>query len=213
MKKIAISWLVGLVAWAMLVPSSMAQTIDRSRVAISPFAQIVAGGPAAGAFYTFLAFTHPSLSTAVSQIELTVSLEGPADDNFEPSGTRSSTFTVGAGETHKLFIVATNHAGVNPTTNAAAFGARDHFITTSTAVAPSGNIRVLTTNTTPSVPALTNPNRYNNLNQISMWGVIFHEANGAGFAMEFIGDMHDSTVLPDGNGSNVVNLTTGRGIN
>lgn len=211
MKKIVFAWLVGLVAWAVLVPSTMAQTIDRSRVAISPFAQIVPGGPASGSFYTFLAFTHPSLSTAVSQIEVTVSLEGPADGEFEPSADRSETFTIGSGETHKVFIVATNHAGVNPTTNAAAFGARDHFITTSSSAAPFGNVRVLTTNTTPTVA--DGNGRYNNLNQISMWGVIFHEANGAGFAMEFIGDMHDSTVLSTGNGSNVVDLTTGRGIN
>lgn len=211
MKKIVFAWLVGLVAWAVLVPSTMAQTIDRSRVAISPFAQIVPGGPASGSFYTFLAFTHPSLSTAASQIEVTVSLEGPADGEFEPSADRSETFTIGAGETHKVFIVATNHAGVNPTTNAAAFGARDHFITTSSSAAPFGNVRVLTTNTTPTVA--DGNGRYNNLNQISMWGVIFHEANGAGFAMEFIGDMHDSTVLSTGNGSNVVDLTTGRGIN
>ena len=211
MKKIVFFFFFGLVAWAVLVPSTMAQTIDRSRVAISPFAQIVPGGPASGSFYTFLAFTHPSLSTAVSQIEVTVSLEGPADGEFEPSADRSETFTIGAGETHKVFIVATNHAGVNPTTNTIAFGARDHFITTSSSAAPFGNVRVLTTNTTPTVA--DGNGRYNNLNQISMWGVIFHEANGAGFAMEFIGDMHDSTVLSTGNGSNVVDLTTGRGIN
>ncbi len=211
MKKIVFTWLVGLVAWAAFVPSSMAQTIDRSRVAVSPFAQIVPGGPASGAFYTFLAFTHPSLSTAVSQIELTVSLEGPADSSFSPSADRSETFTVGAGETHKVFIVATNHSAVNPTTNSAFFGSRDHFINTDASNSAFGNVRVLSTNTTPTVAS---SGKFNNLNQISMWGVIFHEANGAGFAMEFIGDMHDSTMLPDGNGaSNEVTLTTGRGIN
>ncbi len=212
MKKIVLTWLVGLVAWVAFVPASMAQTIDRSRVAVSPFAQIVPGGPASGSFYTFLAFTHPSLSTAVSQIEITVSMEGPADSSFVPATTagRSETFTIHAGETHKLFIVATNHVAINPTTQSASFGTRDHFITTSTSVAPAGNVRVLSTNTTPTVAV---SGKFNNLNQIAMWGVIFHEANGAGFAMEFIGDMHDSTVLPTGNGGNVVNLTTGRGIN
>lgn len=210
MKKIVLTWLVGLVAWAAFVPTSMAQTIDRSRVAVSPFAQIVPPTGGNGSFYTFLAFTHPSLSTAVSQIEITVSMEGPSDANFEPSGDRSETFTIGAGETHKLFIVATNHPVINPTTGGANFGSRDHFIATSASSAPSGNIRVLTTNTTPTVAS---SGKFNNLNQISMWGVIFHEANGAGFAMEFIGDMHDSTVLPDGNSGNGVDLTTGRGIN
>ena len=208
MKKIVFTWLVGLVVWTMLVPSSMAQTIDRSRVAVSPYAQVVPGGPATGSFYTFLAFTHPSLSTAVSQIELTVSLEGPADTEMIPSGDRSETFTVSSGETHKVFIVSTNHSAVN-TTNLNT--ARDHFITVSASQAPFGNVRVLSTNTTPTVAV--SAGKYNNLNQISMWGVIFHEANGAGFAMEFIGDMHDSTVLSDGNGSNAVTLQTGRGIN
>lgn len=211
MKKIVFTWLVGLVAWAAFVPSSMAQTIDRSRVAVSPFAQIVPGGPASGSFYTFLAFTHPSLSTAVSQIEITVSLEGPADNAVVPAADRSETFTVGAGETHKVFIVATNHSAINPTTNSAAFGSRDHFIATTSSTSAFGNVRVLSTNTTPTVAS---SGKFNNLNQISMWGVIFHEANGAGFAMEFIGDMHDSTMLPDGNGAtNQVTLTTGRGIN
>ena len=28
-----------------------------------------------------------------------------------------------------------------------------------------------------------------------MWGVIYSEGSGAGFSMEFIGDMHDSILL------------------
>jgi hypothetical protein len=35
--------------------------------------------------------------------------------------------------------------------------------------------------------------RYDNLNQLSMWGVVYQESNGAGFSLEFIGDMHDSS--------------------
>ena len=31
-----------------------------------------------------------------------------------------------------------------------------------------------------------------------MWGVVYQESNGAGFAMEFIGDMHDSSALGSG---------------
>ena len=26
-----------------------------------------------------------------------------------------------------------------------------------------------------------------------MWGVVYQESNGAGFSLEFIGDMHDSS--------------------
>ncbi len=211
MKKLVITGLLGLVAWGMVASSAMAQGVDRSRVAISPYVQ--SGGTsntAANNFYSFLAFSHPSLSTAVSQIQITVSVEGPASTSFVPSGDNSETFTINAGETHKVFIVATNHASINPTTNASAFGARDHFITTTT-TGINGNVRVLASNTTPTVEVTTG--KYNNLNQLSMWGVIFQPSNGAGFAMEFIGDMHDSTVLPDGNGGNVVTLSTGRGIN
>jgi hypothetical protein len=35
--------------------------------------------------------------------------------------------------------------------------------------------------------------RYDNLNQLNMWGVVYQESNGAGFSLEFIGDMHDSS--------------------
>ena len=34
--------------------------------------------------------------------------------------------------------------------------------------------------------------RYDNLNQLAMWGVVYQESNGAGFTLEFVGDMHDS---------------------
>lgn len=211
MKKISIAGLLGLVAWGMLVSTSMAQSWngERDRVAVSPYAQV--GGTSssvAGNFYTFLAFTHPSLSTAVSQIEVTVFVEGPADNLFEPSGDRSETFTINAGETHKVFIVATNHDTIVSTNPF--FGSRDHFIATS-ANGINANIRVVASNTTPTAEVTTG--KYNNLNQLSMWGVIFQPSNGAGFAMEFIGDMHDSTILSDGNGGNVVTLQTGRGIN
>ena len=52
-------------------------------------------------------------------------------------------------------------------------------------------------------------NTYKNLAQLSMWGTIYMESNGSGFAMEFIGDMHDSSV-----GGNLKEVSTaGRGIN
>jgi hypothetical protein len=37
-------------------------------------------------------------------------------------------------------------------------------------------------------------NTYKNLAQLSMWGVVYMESNGAGFAMEFVGDMADSRI-------------------
>jgi hypothetical protein len=206
------AWLIGLVAWALVIPS-MAFALDRDKTAVSPFAQVVPGGSSAGGWYTFMAFTHPSLSTAVSQIELTVSMEGPALTNFvasqETTGDANEvTFTVNAGETHRLFLVGTNHPGGVSELNTNLNDSRTHFILISESQVPTGNIRVLTTNTTPTVA--DGNGRYNNLNQISMWGVMFYETGSAGFAMEFIGDMHDST-LPGG--ISTVTLQDGRGIN
>ncbi len=37
-------------------------------------------------------------------------------------------------------------------------------------------------------------NKFANLAQLSMWGIVFVEASSVGFAMEFIGDMADSTI-------------------
>ncbi len=210
MKKLIHITIITLAAFVMLVQFATAQTVDRSRVAVSPFAQVVPGGPSAGGFYSFLAFTHPSLSTAASNIGLTVSLEGTTAGQIV--GSTSINFTVGAGETHKLFIVATNHPSINPTTNNAAFTARDHFITTTSSGAVLGNVRILSDNTTPTVQ--NGNGKYENLNQIAMWGVVFAEASNAGFSMEFIGDMHDSTLPSSGVtlGSGGV-PTGGRGMN
>ena len=36
--------------------------------------------------------------------------------------------------------------------------------------------------------------KYANLSQLSMWGVVFIPSSSTGFAMEFIGDAHDSTI-------------------
>ena len=36
--------------------------------------------------------------------------------------------------------------------------------------------------------------KFDNLAQLSIWGIVFIESGGAGFAMEFIGDMQDSTL-------------------
>jgi hypothetical protein len=43
--------------------------------------------------------------------------------------------------------------------------------------------------------------KFQNLGQLSIWGIVYIESGGAGFAMEFIGDMADSTI-----GGNVNNL-------
>ena len=39
-----------------------------------------------------------------------------------------------------------------------------------------------------------------------MWGVVYQSSNGAGFALEFIGDMHDSSF---GSADTAILATTG----
>jgi len=50
--------------------------------------------------------------------------------------------------------------------------------------------------------------KFDNLAQLTIWGIVYIESGGAGFAMEFIGDMQDSTLggnLSSGVGSNLGN--------
>ena len=180
--------LTGVILATTFQVASAQSFVARERAAVSPFFQVVPGEAAGGGFYTFMAFSHPSLSDAAASIGVIVSAEGSSGNIV---GNSSVNFTVAAGETHKLFIVATNHSTINATTNSGSFTARDHFITTTSGGAATGNVRVLSANTTPQTPS---SGLFNNLNQLAMWGVVFSEGTNAGFAMEFIGDMHDSTI-------------------
>ena len=59
-----------------------------------------------------------------------------------------------------------------------------------------GSIRVTTlhSNTNKAV-FVSSKNTYKNLAQLSMWGTIYMESSGSGFAMEFVGDMTDSRIV------------------
>ena len=51
--------------------------------------------------------------------------------------------------------------------------------------------------------------KYENLAQLSMWGVVCIEASDSGFAMEFVEDMLDSSV-----GGNIQDsISAGKGLN
>ena len=90
-----------------------------------------------------------------------------------------------------------------------------------------GQVRATTVSERPSLPAgsrsvkVGNTYKFDNLSQLSMWGTIYSELSGTGFPMEFIGDMHDSTLggatyshstLGDTNGNNALPRPM-RGIN
>jgi hypothetical protein len=147
------------------------------------------------------------------------------------SAGRAAVFTVSAGETHRVFIVNQSHATIN-INNSSFTDTLTHLITTSDA-SQFGNIRVIGIGTSPSLvtPTANRPgayccatqslSRFDNIAQLSMWGVVYQSANGAGFALEFVGDMHDSSVsgsqiLMEAQGTQFLKANTsgaGRGIN
>jgi hypothetical protein len=157
---------------------------DTARTAITPYVQAVPNDS-----YTFMAFSHPSLDTAATQIGLIVEVVGMSTVPDSTSGA-SVNFTVDAGETHRVFVVNNTHATIN-SSNSAFTDARTHLILTAD-TAQFGSARITGIRTTP-MTADANSN-FDNVGQISMWGVVFIPSSGTGFAMEFVGDAHDSTI-------------------
>jgi len=179
-----------------------------ARMAIAPYAQVVAGDS-----YTFIGISHPSLATAHTSIGVVVEALGMTTVPDTASG-RAAVFTVSAGETHRVFVINQGHATINAA-NSAFTDSQTHLITTPD-TAQFGSIKVWAIGTEPNMASLntgtTRPGdysgdvggasadgdtiyRFDNLAQLSMWGVVYRTANGAGFAMEFIGDMHDSSAM------------------
>ena len=194
-----------------------------ARIAIAPYAQVVADDS-----YTFIGISHPSLATAHTSIGVVVEAMDMTTVPNTSAG-RAAVFTVSAGETHRVFIVNQSHATIN-LNNSSFTDTQTHLITTSDA-SQFGNVRVIGLGTNPSIitPTTNRPgaytsgslNRFDNIAQLSMWGVVYQSANGAGFALEFVGDMHDSSVagsllLQEADGTAMLKSNTsgaGRGIN
>ena len=149
-----------------------------------------------GSSYTFVAVSHTSLSGMASQIGLTINAIN--DDKSLFSGS-ALTFTVTSGTTTRVFIVRTNQSAINSTSISSA-----KFIVGTTNF-EHGHIRI--------DPIATNPNAragstndagdvgiqsligdgYRDITMLSFWGSVVVEAQTTGFAMEFIGDINDST--------------------
>ena len=167
-----------------------------ARYAISPYAQVVPNST-----YTFIGISHPSLATAHTSIGVAVEAIDMTTVPDNASG-RAAVFTIDAGTTHRVFIVNNNHATIN-TNNSLFTDSQTHLIVTP-ATDQFGSIRVTGIGTSPTIRT-TNANRpgdyrtssanavtrWDNVAQLAMWGVVYQSSNGAGFALEFIGDMHD----------------------
>ncbi len=196
-------FLIMMMASLVFLQGAFAATKTRS--AISPYMQTDANST-----YTFVGVTHPSLNTAATQIGLTIAtigLEG---------ATPSTTFTISAGETYRIFVVSTNHSTVNSST---VTGDRVLFLSTTTGTSTSGQL-IFTANTSDAIVpsplrSASSPRKFANLNQLSIWGAIVIPASQTGFAMEFIGDSHDSAALWEsgvhgGSGADSANNNAGK---
>ena len=179
-------------------PDLKGLTDRNARVAIAPYAQVVPNSS-----YTFVGVSHPSLATAHTSIGVAVEVLDMTTVPNNAAG-RAAVFTVSAGETHRVFVVNQSHSTIN-LNNSSFTDTLTHLITTADS-SQFGNILVTGIGTDPTNTTTTAnrpgdytdggngvTSRVDNVAQLSMWGVVYQSSNGAGFALEFIGDMHDSS--------------------
>ena len=194
--KIVLLMLFGVAVFAHSVHAQQTTASDTrfsSRLVISPYAQAVPNDS-----YTFIGISHPSLDSALTQIGLALEVIDMTTTLNNAAG-RVSIFTVDAGTTHRVFVVNQGHSTIN-SSNTAFTAANTHLINTVNS-AQFGSIRITSVSERPEQVAAANRRilvgttpKFDNLAQLNIWGVVYTESSGSGFAMEFIGDAQDSTI-------------------
>ena len=186
-------FIIGLTGITLLIGKAYADVddYDNRHLVISPYWQ------SDGTSYTFIAVTHPSLSEMASQIGLQINAIEADTSAFNTA----LTLTISAGETERVFIVRTGHSIINPTIIPSG-----HFIS-GTSDYTYGRIIIRNVashpyKTTNHVPGSQwNGEGYRDITTLSFFGAIVFDSATTGFAMEFIGDTHDSTTIYDPNNS------------
>ena len=121
--------------------------------------------------------------------------------------------TVSAGETERVFIVRTGHSIINPTIIPSG-----HFIVGTTNY-EYGNIIIRNIASHPFVQAggvdgaPSDGRGYRDITMLSFFGGIVFDGTTTGFAMEFIGDTHDSTTIYNNNCAGCYSQTASSGVN
>lgn len=154
--------------------------------------------------YTFIAVSHTSLSGLPSQIGVKVTAvrsegtESTTDDDVFGSAV---TFTLSQGETRRVFILrstlgsgTTNILGIDDTSTSddveVIIGDADNDTGFQ-----HGHVLIEPDSSTPNTRTTGGAgNGWPDITLLSYWGAVVIEQNTTGFAMEFIGDMHDSTI-------------------
>ena len=146
-----------------------AANLTRNESVVSPYWQADTNS-----VYTFVAISVPSTAGVFSR---QISIAAVTSDSR--ADTTATTFTVGKGSTAKVFISNTNHTTVNSNTVKGA-----NWIS----VTGVGHVVINTIPTSSSIAA----GHYSVAEILSVWGAVV-VPGGTGFAMEFIGDMTDSS--------------------
>ncbi len=186
--------MVAILAFLALLAGN-AFAIENSSRVVSPYWQSDSGS------YTFIAVSHTSLSGMASQIGITVN----AIQNDQSAYGTAVSFTIQSGTTQRVFIARTNHSSVNSTTIPTG-----KFIIGTTNF-KHGHIRVDPSASHPATVIGDQGHRssgagivgrldqgltgagYQDPTMLSFWGAVVIEQHTTGFAMEFIGDMNDSS--------------------
>jgi hypothetical protein len=188
-----VSNMVAILAFLALLAGNAFAFENSSRI-VSPYWQSDSGS------YSFIAVSHTSLSGMASQIGMTVN----AITNDQSAFGTAVTFTIDAGTTQRIFIARSGHSAVNSTTIPTG-----NFITGTTNF-EHGHIRIDPIATAPTISSgiegLTGEG-YRDATMLSFWGAVIVESNTTGFAMEFIGDMHDSAAAGNLNSAEGIDVS------
>jgi len=173
--KIITRFSVFIAAMALLIFSAAnAFAISNSQSVISPYWQ------SDGDAYTFVSISHGSLDLMSSQIG--VVMEAVSNDGTSTFGTTA--FTVSENNTTRIFVVATNHSTINTST----LTANDVVFISGTTTSSSGSLVFTPRHSDP----LAITSQITDVTALNYWGAIVVSSASSGFAMEFIGDTHDS---------------------
>ena len=137
--------------------------------------------------YTFVAVSHTSLSGMSSEIGVVLTVM--TDDASTTFAT--SAFTVSQNDTRRVFIVATNHGTINSTN----ITGTDAVFITGTTNSSQGSLVFVPRSSAPTLNrqgAGTSVTQVTDITTLSYWGAVVVSSANSGFAMEFIGDTHDS---------------------
>ena len=135
--------------------------------------------------YTFMSVTHPSLEGLAAQIGLVVN----AIESDKSAFGTALTFTISSRETKRIFIVRENHPDLSPATMPTA-----SFIIGSSNF-KHGHIRIDPVSINPEIQTPSGSG-FRDVTMLNFWGAVVIEESQTGFAIEFIGDMHDSAATP-----------------